>query len=359
MSEEWTRGAGELDARSVLLAARTALHALAAWKIALVAAAALLPLLFLAGLFLASGSAAVGSEGSLCTVRGKGGNGIPAEYVPWLERAATKYRLGPRGFAIVAAIHEVESDFSRSPLPGVRSGTNSAGAAGPGQFLAGTWAIYGVDANGDGWRDIYSVPDSVFATANYLRASGAPRHWRAAIFAYNHAEWYVEEVLEVAAGLGAGEICQPSSSARLGELPSAPVARIEYVAGWIEARHINYCWGGGHAERPGPSHGTYCVNAEGRRILGSQKKGLDCSGAVRWLLILAGYPDPGPFRSDQFGAAYPAGSGRRMTVWSNVDHVFVTINGRDWGTSSANFAHGPAFGPQSHAGFAASHLPGL
>jgi Transglycosylase SLT domain len=351
VSGEQPRGPGEIDARSVLLAAHSVVRTAAGWKIALLAAAVLVPLLLLAGLFVASGSLALGGEGSLCTVRGRGGNDIPAEYVPWLQKAATKYKLGPRGFAIVAAIHEVESDFGRSPLPGVHSGTNSAGAAGPGQFLAGTWALYGVDANSDGWRDIYSVPDSVFATANYLRASGAPGNWRAAIFAYNHADWYVEEVLETAAGFGAGEVCQPAA-APLGELPSEPLTRIEYVARWIEARHVHYCWGGGHGPKPGPSPGS-------GEFCGPGVKGLDCSGAVRWLLVLSGYHDPGPLRSDALGAAYPSGPGRHVTIFSNVDHVFVTINGRDWGTSSANFAHGPAFNPQSHTGFAVSHLPGL
>lgn len=353
MSGERPRGPGEIDARSVLLAARSVVCTVAGWKIALVAAALLIPLLLLAGLFVASGSLALGGEGSLCTVRGKGGNDIPAEYVPWLQKAATKYKLGPRGFAIVAAIHEVESDFGRSPLPGVRSGTNSAGAAGPGQFLAGTWALYGVDANGDGWRDIYSVSDSVFATANYLRASGAPGDWRAAIFNYNHAEWYVEEVLETARGFGAQvhEVCA-SVEAGLGELPTEPLARIEYVAQWIEARHVHYCWGGGHGPKPGPSPGS-------GEFCGPGVKGLDCSGAVRWLLVLSGYPDPGGLRSDRLGAAYPSGPGNHVTIWANVDHVFVEIDGRDWGTSQANLAGGPAFGRQSTAGFAPSHPPRL
>ena len=48
-----------------------------------------------------------------------------------------------------------------------------------------------------------------------------------------------------------------------------------------------------------------------------------------------------------------------MTIWSNVDHVFVTIDGRDWGTSETNFAHGPGFAEHSKEGFVASHPPGL
>jgi hypothetical protein len=352
VSGERPRGPGEIAARSVLLAARSVVRTAAGWKIALLAAALLVPLLLLAGLFVASGSLALGGEGSLCIVRGKGGNDIPAEYVPWLQKAAARYQLGPRGFSIVAAIHYVESDFGRSSLPGVRSGTNSAGAEGPGQFLAASWAAYGVDANGDGTKDPYSIPDSVFATANLLHADGAPQDWRAAIFAYNHAEWYVEEVLERAASFGAEVDCEAGGGESLGDTPPRSLARVQAAARWIESRRIHYCWGGGHATSPGPSPGS-------GEFCGPGVKGLDCSGAVRWLLVLSGYRDPGPLRSDQLGAAYPPGPGQHVTIWSNVDHVFVEIDGRDWGTATSNFAHGPAFGPQSHAGFVASHPSGL
>jgi len=351
------RSPGELEARTVALAARSALRAVAGWKIALAISAALLSLLFFAGLFVASGSFA--GPGQSCVVEGQGGNGIPADYVPWLQKAATKYKLGPQGFAIVAAIHKVESDFGRSPLPGVRSGTNSAGAAGPGQFLASTWATYGVDATGSGRPDIYSIPDSIFATANYLHASGAPGDWRSAIFAYNHAEWYVEEVLQTARGFSARTVCTASASAQLGELPAGRLARVQYVAKWIEARRIHYCWGGGHAPTPGPSTGSYCWSADGHQVFGSGEKGLDCSGAVRWLLVLSGYKDPGPLVSGDFASTYPSGRGQHVTIWSNLDHVFVEINGRDWGTSEANFARGPGFGLQSTIGFVPSHPPGL
>jgi hypothetical protein len=326
------------------------------WKIAIGVAVGLFCLLCSVGLFVASSPSPASGD---CSVSGGSGGGIPANYVSWLEKAAGKYKLGPRGFAIVAAIHKVESDFGRSSLPGVHSGTNSAGAAGPGQFLGETWSTYGVDGDGDGQRDVYSVPDSIFATANYLRASGAPGDWHAAIFAYNHAEWYVQEVLESARGFDAKTVCSASASAQLGPLPTERLARIEYVAKWIEARRIHYCWGGGHATQPGPSSGSYCWSADGRQVFGASEKGLDCSGAVRWLLVLSGYKDPGGLRSDLLGAVFPSGPGSHVTIWSNVDHVFIEIDGRDWGTSSSHFAHGPGFGAQSTAGFAPSHPLGL
>jgi hypothetical protein len=63
---------------------------------------------------------------------------------------------------------------------------------------------------------------------------------------------------------------------------------------------------------------------------------------VRWLLHLAGYADQGPMVSGTFASAYPSGPGQHVTIWSNDEHVFVTIDGRGWGTSGANRGHGPA-----------------
>jgi Transglycosylase SLT domain len=214
------RGPGAMKQGSALrvgvgVAARTAGGPLAL-KVSICVLVLLIGLLCVAGLFVASSPGAPTVGGEECRLLGSGSSEIPASYVPWLQKAALRYRLGPRGVSIVAAIHSVESDFGRSSLPGVRSGTNSAGAAGPGQFLLETWQAYGVDADGDGERDIYGVPDSVFATANYLHASGAPRDWHGAIFAYNHAEWYVQEVESKAEKLGGHVSCTPAAVPLLG-----------------------------------------------------------------------------------------------------------------------------------------------
>jgi hypothetical protein len=71
------------------------------------------------------------------------------------------------------------------------------------QFMPSTWKQYGVDANGDGRKDPYNPVDAIFSAARYLRASGVERDPRAAIFAYNHADWYVDSVLLRAGMLGA------------------------------------------------------------------------------------------------------------------------------------------------------------
>jgi hypothetical protein len=114
---------------------------------------------------------------------------VPAELVPIYESAARRYRLGERGVPVLAAINKIESGF------GHNLGPSSAGAYGWMQFMPATWAAYGVDADGDGTSDPADPDDAIHAAARYLSAAGAPRSWYRAIFAYNHADWYVRDVL--------------------------------------------------------------------------------------------------------------------------------------------------------------------
>ena len=116
-------------------------------------------------------------------------SGVPAVLVPIYQRAAAAYGLGPQGASVLAAINGIETAF------GTNLNVSSAGAVGWMQFMPETWAGYGVDANGDGVADPYDPEDAIHAAANYLQASGAPADWYNAVFAYNHADWYVAEVL--------------------------------------------------------------------------------------------------------------------------------------------------------------------
>jgi len=149
-------------------------------------------------------SGAVGTEaiaGSEHGVSAFAQSEIPSQYLRLYEDAAQRYGLD---WAILAGIGRVECDHGRDPDPScTRQGAvNSAGAGGPMQFLASTWAKYGVDGDGDGRIDRWDPADAIYSAANYLRASGAPGDYRAAIFAYNHAGWYVEEVETWAARYG-------------------------------------------------------------------------------------------------------------------------------------------------------------
>jgi Ca2+-binding RTX toxin-like protein len=92
-------------------------------------------------------------------------------------------------WSVLASITEVESGF------GCNMGPSSAGAIGWTQFMPATWRMWGMDASGDGKADPYNGVDAIYSSARYLRASGAPRHYRKALYAYNHAWWYVNKVL--------------------------------------------------------------------------------------------------------------------------------------------------------------------
>jgi murein DD-endopeptidase MepM/ murein hydrolase activator NlpD len=93
---------------------------------------------------------------------------------------------------VLAAINKVESNFGRN------MGPSSAGAIGWMQFMPSTWMRWGVDANGDGVADPWNATDAIFSAARYLQAAGAPSDLYRAVFAYNHADWYVNEVLSLA-----------------------------------------------------------------------------------------------------------------------------------------------------------------
>ena len=90
---------------------------------------------------------------------------------------------------MLASINKIETAF------GTNLNVSSAGAVGWMQFLPSTWQAYGVDANDDGRKDPYNPVDAICAAARYLKAAGGDQDLRQAIFAYNHADWYVDEVL--------------------------------------------------------------------------------------------------------------------------------------------------------------------
>jgi hypothetical protein len=120
---------------------------------------------------------------------------IPAEYLELYQSAGAAYGIP---WEVLAGVGKVECDHGRSNHPACsqQGAENFAGAGGPMQFLAGTWAAYGVDADGDGHADRWNPVDAVFSAARYLRASGAPRDMTGALFAYNHSFAYVGEVLD-------------------------------------------------------------------------------------------------------------------------------------------------------------------
>ncbi|MDH4353739.1 MAG: lytic transglycosylase domain-containing protein [Actinomycetota bacterium] len=128
--------------------------------------------------------------------------GIPARFERLYRDAATTCEGLP--WPVLAAIGQVESGH------GSNMGPSSAGAMGPMQFLPSTFSAYAVDGDGDGDKDIWDPADSIFSAARYLCANGGgggPRALYSAIYRYNHADWYVQLVIGVAAQIArrAGE----------------------------------------------------------------------------------------------------------------------------------------------------------
>jgi murein DD-endopeptidase MepM/ murein hydrolase activator NlpD len=99
---------------------------------------------------------------------------------------------------VLAAINKIESNF------GTNMGPSSAGAIGWMQFMPSTWERWGVDADGDGIANPWSPEDAIAAAARYLAASGGGTDISRAVFSYNHAQWYVDEVLQLAQSFGTG-----------------------------------------------------------------------------------------------------------------------------------------------------------
>ncbi len=111
---------------------------------------------------------------------------IPPFLIPIYQAAGIEYQIP---WQVLAGINEIETDYGRN------LSVSSAGAVGWMQFLPSTWKEWGVDANGDGVADPYNPVDAIFTAARYLHAAGASGNLAKAIFAYNHASWYVESVL--------------------------------------------------------------------------------------------------------------------------------------------------------------------
>jgi hypothetical protein len=111
---------------------------------------------------------------------------IPPFLLSIYQAAGTQYGIR---WEVLAAINEIETDYGRN------LNVSSAGALGWMQFIPSSWRTYGVDANSDGEKDPYNPVDAIFAAARYLKAAGGDKNLHRAIFAYNHADWYVDSVI--------------------------------------------------------------------------------------------------------------------------------------------------------------------
>ncbi|MEU6728760.1 bifunctional lytic transglycosylase/C40 family peptidase [Nonomuraea wenchangensis] len=183
---------------------------------------------------------------------------IPDDYLKLYKEYGK--RIGVQ-WNILAAVGKRETDHGRSTLPGVRSGTNSAGAAGPMQFLISTWGGkarvpvetpftgYASDGDGDGIGDVYNPADAILGAARMLKRNGAPENVRQALFVYNRAWWYVDQVEEIARKYAkSGDVKVPPQAEEECDEPlieAAPTTVVAKILAYALAqRGKPYLWGG-------------------------------------------------------------------------------------------------------------------
>jgi len=301
---------------------------------------------------------------------------IPPEYLRLYEAAAKRYGLD---WAILAGIGKVECDHGRNPDPSCtkEGAENSAGAGGPMQFLASTWEKYGVAPNGGGKPDRWNPADAIFGAANYLHASGAPGNYKAAIYAYNHASWYVEEVESWAAKYrgSSSSSAQPAGGAGGGvRVSGASPTPIQFIPG--ERAELD------------PTDGHLALIPEGvpatvqaMLVAGNELQELpygpgghpdprgateeDCSSTVNYVLYRSGVrPIEEIIKDNPLAQDYPTwgdpGPGRWVTIYSTTegtDHVFIVIAGLRLDTSHNGTDEGPNRNEDGPRWRILSHIP--
>jgi len=249
--------------------------ALVTFAIAGVAGLIVAPMLIVggSGLLFDSGNGCAAAQGGQPPASSGAHDSIPATFLALFQATGRKYGIP---WVILAGIGKVESDDGRSSLPGVHSGANAFGAAGPMQIGIGgaagnQWGgapvhpaserVNGVatDANGDGIASVYDPADVIAGAAKYLLEHGVLDNATSAIFAYNHSESYVQLVLSFAGSYASGGftvsavsadsvpgclpgISQVADQKGLGQAPNGTVAT---AVSFAEAQLGKpYQWGG-------------------------------------------------------------------------------------------------------------------
>jgi hypothetical protein len=207
--------------------------------------------------------------------------GVPATALGIYARAATT--CSGLSWSVLAAVGTVESGNGTSDLPGVRSGSNPAGAEGPMQFEPATFAEYALPVPPGGAQppNPYDLIDAAYAAARMLCADGAgdPSTLGQALYDYNHSGAYVAEVLSVARSYG----LDTPGVQQVGKGSAA--AAVSYALGEVGTP---YQWGG---ESPGV--------------------GFDCSGLVQAAWAAAGVRLP-RVAADQMAAGPPVSPGQPL-----------------------------------------------
>jgi len=185
-------------------------------------------------------------------------------------------------WSTLAAIGKIETDHGRSPLPGVHTGENHAGAGGPMQFLQATFdavvARHPLPPGGAHPPSRYDPHDAIYAAAYYLCDSGAGRgDIHAAIFAYNHDENYVHKVLAQARKYAT----TPTGTGDCNTIQALNTATSTVINYACRQRGLPYLWGG---------NGTHLTELPSGQT--HVTGGFDCSGLTKAAYAAAGIEIP-------------------------------------------------------------------
>ena len=217
---------------------------------------------------------------------------------------------------VLAAINKIESNFGRNMGPSL------AGAIGWMQFMPSTWMRWGVDANGDGIADPWNAADAIFSAARYLAAAGAPTDLHRAVFAYNHADWYVNEVLSLAdlyqtdgsVAFSLDRMQQNLDGDRQAVVDAA--ARLQL----LEAREARTTLLSDRlALEPAVAHASNALAAARRALAGAQQSSAAASFSPAGSDLLAG-------ATYQDGYAFPVGGGPGVVSASHTHHDYPAVD---------------------------------
>ncbi|WP_404388824.1 peptidoglycan DD-metalloendopeptidase family protein [Humibacillus xanthopallidus] len=273
---------------------------------------------------------------------------IPDRVKTRYEAAAARHAIP---WALLAGIGMEETGHGRT------TATSSAGAHGLMQLMPATFAAVGVDGDGDRRADIRNDADSITSAANYLVRSGVtdgPDGVVKALYAYNHATWYVNDVLHYAHAYGGGIVLgdptgcgAPTRNGSGGggdpALPPLTSDRVRQLLQWAGSQAGDaYVMG---ANGPDAWDCSSLVQAAFARIGISMPR---TAGAQRaWLAKGNGFRvPPGTERPGDviFWDSYlgPSRIGHVMLVWDPATRTTIEARSRSLGVGHFSYAAGPS-----------------
>lgn len=171
-------------------------------------------------------------------------------------------------------------------------------AVGPMQFIPGTWAHWGADANGDGTADPQDVDDAALSAARYLCAAGGDLHHPEgivkAVYSYNNSADYVRLVLTLAAAYGATTPQALGTDLLPPPSPAAPVTVVTPVGAAAPVAPLAPAAPAAPALAPVPSQTTATAQVQA------------AGGSASASTLSSGEPSSGP--SSQSASPTPAAS---------------------------------------------------